>query len=188
LLEAVNRLCGDAEVQGMLPALYASRGIAAGNAKRWQQAVDDLRQARKLNPHSRQAGENLVTALRARGGELCRNEPEQACVLLEEAVAVAEESLRGDPGSGPLEEQVRFAQRELAVALNAHALFLNDLGRSDDALALLRRARDLDPEDATLRQNEADISQARRARARVAEGDARGALEDVLRSVYEEEG
>jgi tetratricopeptide (TPR) repeat protein len=97
LLEAAREVCAQAaagdpapapreQLTGRLAELLVRRGVEAGNDRRWEEAVADLRRAAALNPHAAGPLLNLSFALAARARQLRRTAPAQAIELALEAV------------------------------------------------------------------------------------------------------
>lgn len=86
LLEQVNELCGDEEVGKALSKLIGVRGVRANNNGELEVAVQDLRYAVSLCPHSVYTQFNLAIILHNLAGDVLNDNPERAQLLLEEAL------------------------------------------------------------------------------------------------------
>ncbi len=133
LIEAMDSLCGNEELQGMLATLHAAVAITVINEDDdWEQGVKGLRRARGLNPHSSHINLNLILALRGWANETHERDWEQACGLLEEAIEIAKGELETDPHNKQLQELANTSRAELA-ALRP----LDDTGSVEDLLTAM---------------------------------------------------
>lgn len=87
----------------------------------------------------------------------------------EAAVRQLEQGLRDHPESTPLRSSLLLARTEAMTQWLARVASLRAQGQVDEAEALLRRARDLDPGNARVRALAADVETARRQDAVLAE-------------------
>jgi tetratricopeptide (TPR) repeat protein len=133
LLEAVLPLTDDERVLGRLAELFTDRGVKRGNADEWEGAVEDLRNALNINPHSVRARSNLVTALR--GAATSAKEAgliESARQRLEEARAVLKSGLEIDRGKEEWQTELLKTEFELMVLGS-----ISDDGNGGDVATLL---------------------------------------------------
>lgn len=107
------------QLTGRLAELLVYRGVAAGNDRRWEEAVADLRRAAALNPHAAAPLLNLSFALAARARQLRRTAPAQAIALVLEAVQQLQPRLPDFVGQPEAQEHFDQA-RETARSLILH--------------------------------------------------------------------
>jgi tetratricopeptide (TPR) repeat protein len=101
---------------GKRAELLTDRGIQAGNARQWEKAVADLRQALSLNPHLPRTRQNFILALQ--GAAISSHEADdegQARILFEEAIRVLEEALQSDPQNAEMKKQLQETRTALAL-------------------------------------------------------------------------
>lgn len=145
LLEAAVACTEHARLTSKLTETLAHRGVVAGNADRWDDAVTDLRRALTLNSHVGHTRSNLVTALRSaaalqrEAGDTARSR-----ALLDEAFQALEDGLASDPHNSEWRKWRLDTRVELAsVARPASAA--DDASASadeDGAAAMLHRCLD----------------------------------------------
>ena len=171
LLEEINDLCGSSQVVGILANLYAVRGIDAGNAEQWEQAVTDLRRARALNPHSSYVNFNLIIALRLRASEIHESAPRQAHKLLSEAVELARKSLLADPHNSELRELMQLAGAELAMV----SLMVGEV-RPESLIETMLMASGQGAERLSTKHHNQGVERARK-------GDYKGAIQELEKAL-----
>lgn len=86
-----------------------------------------------------------------------------------------------------LEPDSEITRRHLVTASNALGVKLAEANRFDEALAILGRARQLDPLDPTVRQNEEAVRSAQRFFALMPRGSAASRLAELMRLMKEAE-
>lgn len=119
LLEAVNELCGDEEIEGLLADLHARLGVNIGNKTGdWQAAVSRLRRARELNSRSTYIDRNLVVCLANRAREM---DEAGMSELLQEAVDIARINIFRDPLNAEWRELSAMVRSDLLVEHFSHA-------------------------------------------------------------------
>ena len=167
LLEGVDDLIHDVEIQGELALLYMHLGIRTVNATRnWQEGVECLRKARRLNPSSSQIDLNLAIALCRWASEI-QFDVAAANALLTEAFDITQANLTLDPNNTGFQELVLRVRegresirlrggRPAASSSGSSAARLSAMycesgrtraraGELDEAVADLEKAIDLDP-------------------------------------------
>jgi tetratricopeptide (TPR) repeat protein len=106
------------QLTGRLAELLVRRGVEAGNDRRWEEAVTDLRRAATLNPHAAGPLLNLSFALAARARQLRRTAPAQAIELALEAMQQLQPRLPdfvGQPAARERFDQARETARRLIL-------------------------------------------------------------------------
>jgi len=160
LIEAAIAVChsgSDARLTGRLGEVLTDRGVAAGNARRWEPAAVDLRRAVELNPHAHRPLYNLALALRGWAQASHRERPDTAIQRLEEAADRLTAGTRRFPGRKDLGEAHAGVCSDLQALVNSRAVELAQSERFEEALALLDRGLRRFPEHSLLWLNRQGI-------------------------------
>lgn len=116
LLQTVYPLTDDERIQGRLAEVLTDRGVKRGNRSEWDGAVEDLRSALTINPHSVRARSNLVTALR--GAAALAHETgnkSSARFHLDEARSVLSSGLEMDGDKSEWQQELLETELEMIV-------------------------------------------------------------------------
>lgn len=162
LLGAAGPVCtGEvrAQLDGRLAEALTDRGVKAGNDRRWDEAVADLRRAAGLNAYAPRPLANLAIALTSSASRHWDADRRDTAVkLLEEALDVLTDGLARMPTHPDLQRQREKVEEQLRQAINGHGV---DLANADDfegALAMLRRGLARFPSDPLLNENRRGVT------------------------------
>lgn len=116
LLEAALAFDKTQRLSGKQAELLTNRGIVAGNAGQWENAVADLRHALALNPHLPRTRHNLVMALRGEASQHhAAHDDTRARALLEESVQVLQAAVESDPQDEESQNLLSQTRAELSM-------------------------------------------------------------------------
>lgn len=138
------------QLTGRLAELLARRGAEAGQERRWEDAVADLRRAAALNPHAATPVLHLSLALQGRARQVRKTAPAQAVELVLEAVRQLQArlaDLAGQPGAREHVQQTREAARSLLLR---QAGDLASAGGFEQSLQILEQGLAALPDDPVL--------------------------------------
>ncbi|HSS52639.1 MAG TPA: hypothetical protein VLX28_27160, partial [Thermoanaerobaculia bacterium] len=147
LVEATREACGETpaepepweQLTGQLAELLARRGTRAGNERRWDDAIADLRRAVALNPYAAAPLVSLGFALQSRAHQLRKTAPGQAIELALEAVRHLQAGLADGAGEPEIREALQEAREGARSLLLQRAGELAAASGFDQSLQVLEQ-------------------------------------------------
>lgn len=162
LVEAAQRVLAESpardELRSQLGQLLCDRGVIAANDGRLEPALDDLRRAADLSPHSPRPLVNLSLALQ-RLADQRRDLGDRPGEYesLRDAKRMLERAAAELSGSPEFDQQLVSVRKELRTVCNRWALNLAGAKRYQEALEVLDQGLAELPDDAALRKSQQTV-------------------------------